>query len=147
MKLSIIIPHCNEYQNLFLTVESLFMQFRRDPDLLSQVEILVVDNRSIDMRATPIAPTPDTHHAVEMPHRTRMTEGLQECWMAKAGVLRVIIYDAEQSHWKARQAGLDSAQGEYVMFCDAHVLHQPGLLQFGIRILDTCQDIGQLHGG
>jgi glycosyltransferase involved in cell wall biosynthesis len=147
MKLSIIIPHCNEYQNLFMTVQNIFIQMQHDPRLKNSVEIIVVDNLSDDIVAQRAGDRPHRHDLVKLPHYTNVVKFLPKQWFAQTGALRVIEYKDDQSLWKSRQAGLDAARGDYILFSDAHVLHEPGTFALAIEDLERFPEIGELHGG
>lgn len=146
MKLSIIIPHCNEYQNLFMTVQNIAMQVESDQWLDGQVEIIVVDNLSEDIEAKPLENRENRFETIQLLHRKNVVEFLPKQWLSQSGMLRIIEYTDDQSLWKTRQAGLDVACGEYILFSDAHVLHAPGAFTYGIETLDQNENIGELHG-
>lgn len=146
-KLSIIIPHCNEYQNLFMTLQNMSIQIERDNKLSNAVEIIVVDNLSEDIEDDLTGRSAHRDRTFKVHHRTNVLEFLPQQWLATTGILRVIDFADDQSIWKTRQAGLDVARGEFIMFSDAHVLHEAGAFPFGIETLERHPQIGELHGG
>jgi glycosyltransferase involved in cell wall biosynthesis len=107
MRLSIIVPAYNEQDYLLACLEHLLAEVRRCPDP-SEVEILVVDNASIDATA----------------EVARRVPGVR------------VIHEPNKGLTKARQAGLEAAAGELIGYVDADTRMPPGWIARVLRTFE-----------
>jgi glycosyltransferase involved in cell wall biosynthesis len=107
MRLSIIVPAYNEQDYLPACLEHLLAEVRRCPDP-SEVEILVVDNASIDATA----------------EVARRVPGVR------------VIHEPNKGLTKARQAGLEAAAGELIGYVDADTRMPPGWIARVLRTFE-----------
>jgi glycosyltransferase involved in cell wall biosynthesis len=107
MRLSIIVPAYNEQDYLPACLEHLLAEVRRCPDP-SEVEILVVDNASIDATA----------------EVARRVPGVR------------VIHEPNKGLTKARQAGLEAAAGELIGYVDADTRMPPGWIAQVLRTFE-----------
>lgn len=118
-KLSIIIPYVNEYPNIAFTVQNLIEETKG-----LDTEIITIANQS----------------------KQSFTQGngtiipdycfwkLQHSPYVGQGILKNIRYDDKLSHWQAKNAGIKIAQGERILFIDAHCIVECGAIK---RMLET----------
>jgi glycosyltransferase involved in cell wall biosynthesis len=118
-RLSIIIPYVNEYPNIAFTVQNLIEETRG-----LDAEIITVANQSKQ--------THDIKGGETIPDYGFWK--LQQSPFVREGVLKNIRFDDKLSHWNAKNAGIKEAQGERVMFIDAHCIVESGAIK---RMLDT----------
>lgn len=98
MKLSVVIPTRNEFTNLKFTVQSLIDTL--DPAMDDDYEIIcgfnLADNKDFEYFA--------------------------KLWWTGAGRVKVLRYDEGPSCWQTRQRCAEKAQGDYIFWCDSHVI-------------------------
>ena len=102
--ISVIIPAKNEAVTLWFTVHAIRMEMERDP--VEPWEIVVVDNVSTDS-----------------------TKAFLEDWAIKPWVRRVEAHADISGPGPVRNVGATAAQGEILVFMDAHVLPSPGFFR------------------
>jgi len=105
-EVSIIIPSRNEFKNLIWTLQGLQLELQ-DVDY----EIIVVLNQCEE----------------------KEQERLLKYWPVSTGRLKVLAYDEKPSCWQARNFGASQARGDYLLFCDSHVLLTPGSLRGALK--------------
>lgn len=119
--ISIIIPAKNEAANLWFTIHAIRIEMERNP--AGSYEIVVVDNGSTDT-----------------------TKAFLEDPAIAQWVRRVETTD-RSGPGPVRNAGAEAAQGDILIFADAHVLFSSGFFQ---RVSSTMRDeiwnrVGSLH--
>ncbi len=97
MKLSVIIPTRNEFTNLKFTVQA----------LLDDLTLTIPDEFEIIIGLN----MPDPAEEIF----------IEKLWWTGAEVLKYIVHD-QPSCWQTRQRCADIAQGDYLFWCDSHVL-------------------------
>jgi glycosyltransferase involved in cell wall biosynthesis len=107
MRLSIIVPAYNEQDYLPACLEHLLAEVRRCPDP-GAVEVLVVDNASIDATA----------------EVARRVPGVR------------VVHEPNKGLTKARQAGLEAASGELIGYIDADTRMPPGWITRVLRTFE-----------
>jgi glycosyltransferase involved in cell wall biosynthesis len=111
-KLSVIIPYVNEYPNIAFTVQNLVEELKG-----IDAEIITVANRSCQMNPKqPDVPDWGFYKLTCSPY-------------VKQGILKNIKYDTKLSHWNAKNAGIDVAEGERLLFLDAHTIIEQGSIR------------------
>lgn len=117
MRLSIVIPAYNEQDYLPGCLEQVLAEVRRcaDPD---EVEVLVVDNASIDATAD-IA---------------RQIPGVR------------VVHEPNKGLTKARQRGLESARGEVIGYVDADTRMPPGWIDRVLRTFERKPQVVCISG-
>lgn len=117
MKVSVVIPLYNERENIGQTIGALDEALR---EAQLDAEIVVVDDGS--------------------------TDGSGEAARGAAGELPLRVLEQPNSgRYAARKAGLEAAQGEYVLFLDSRVRLQPGALGFLAERLGEGEDVWNAH--
>lgn len=107
---TVIVPACNEEENIEQAVLSLLAQD------YSNMEILVVNDRSIDGTAGVLGGLQGKYPHLKIHEITDLPEG----WLGK-------------SHALAQ--GAELASGEYLLFTDADVIMQPTTIRMAIRLM------------
>lgn len=110
--ISVVIPHVNEAENLYFTIERTVYELENSG---LDYEILIVDNGSDSIR---------TIDCIMLEH------------MKKRYRIRLIEYDNTKSPATARLIGLQEAKGDLVCFMDCHVLVQNGYFDKMISLFD-----------
>lgn len=117
MDCSVVITTCNEYPKVCFTVQSVMNELEGYCDY----EILVVDNLSTD----------DTkgHFAGLRQHR-----------------IKYLPYTTKQSHWCAKNHGIENSKGKYVFFLDAHCIIGRDSIRNMIEFLNQKEQVGEKIG-
>jgi glycosyltransferase involved in cell wall biosynthesis len=120
MRLSVIIPVFNEADQCVATLQSVTAAIG-ESNAFSESEIVVVDDGSL--------------------------EDIEGSAVAAAGAVPVRVERLPQNsgRFAARQAGLATAQGDYVLFIDAGVTVEPGSLAFLGERIDGGRDVWNAH--
>ena len=117
MKISVVIPLYNERDNIGRTIGAVDAALR-DAEL--DAEIVVVDDGS--------------------------TDGSGDAARGAASDLPLrVLGQPNSGRYAARKAGLEAAQGEYVLFLDSRVRLQPGALTFLAERLGKGEDVWNAH--
>lgn len=119
--ISVVIPAKNEAVTLWFTIHAVRMEMERDPG--EPWEIIVVDNGSTDN-----------------------TRNFPEDYSIAPWVRRIETTD-RSGPGPVRNAGAEVAQGDILVFADAHVLFSPGFFK---RVSNTirneiAESVGSLH--
>jgi glycosyltransferase involved in cell wall biosynthesis len=117
LKVSVVIPLFNEQDNIGRTIGAVDAALR-EAEL--DAEIVVVDDGS--------------------------TDGSGDAARGAASELPLRVLEQPNSgRYAARKAGLEAAQGEYVLFLDSRVRLQPGALAFLAERLGKGEDVWNAH--
>ena len=105
MKLSVIIPYCNEYPQIIFTVQNIMTELEG-----IDAEVITISNKgNIPFTTKDGTIIPDYGFWK-----------LQNSSYAKTGKLKNIRYDDKQGHWGAKNAGIKLATGKRLLFIDSH---------------------------
>jgi glycosyltransferase involved in cell wall biosynthesis len=130
---SVIIPFCNEGQNVVFTVQSLLEEMNGD----FTSEIILVDNQSdwfIDcsVKNERMANEPDRPYTIRSraffqgPPGSRRDGAIINTWFFRTGRVKYFQYDDKQGHWNAKNYGIEKSSGKYLLFLDAHCVMSKG---------------------
>lgn len=114
MELSIIIPYCKEYPQLWFTIQNLIEELQG-----REFEIIPVSNKSDDSIKT---------------GNVKVWDHLHSSPYVKSGVVKPAKYNKKLSHWNAKNTGIAASSGERLLFIDAHCIVQKNSI---INMLDT----------
>ena len=134
--LSVIIPARNEFPNILHTIYSILHCWEADGFDYHDIEIIVVDNCSLNWHDEKYDPT--------KPGDRGTVTHLMPRGAYHAGIVRV-IYDPVAGNHSARNKGARIARGKYLFFSDAHMAYRPGFFKYGLKSVD--ESGGIVHGG
>lgn len=128
MTLSIVIPARNEMPNLVHSIYSCLHAWEAEGYDWKDIEIIVVDNCSTDIR-----------HA----NKPGVWGTLTYLCGRSALLNRVvrIAYDPIAGNHSARNIGAKMARGKYVFFSDGHMAYRPGCFTELMKTVDECKGI------
>ncbi len=107
MKLSVIIPYCNEYPQIVFTVQNVINELEG-----IDAEIITISNKgNISHTLKDGTVIPDYGFWK-----------LQNSSYVRTGILKNIKYDDKQGHWGAKNAGIKIAKGKRLLFLDSHCI-------------------------
>lgn len=126
---SVIIPFCNENPLIRTTIQSIYNELH---DYCS-FDIVAINNF-----------TPEVEEQ-GFPQDTGYSDLSSLIEDGRAGYLKLLWYKDKLSHWNAKNAGLEVAEGKVIFFCDAHILVHPGSLRLALDVYRQNQIHGSLH--
>jgi glycosyltransferase involved in cell wall biosynthesis len=137
MKVSCIIPTCNEHPQAAFTVQSLYCDLIQTVGLDGapvDFEIIVIDNWSENTPGT-VAP------------RDKGFEYFSSLADGKRPWLKAFEYTDKLSHWNAKNLGVRNSDGDVLFFLDGHCVMSPGSLGKALRYHAMFKDEldGTLH--
>jgi len=97
VKLSVIIPYVNEYPQVNFTVQNIISELEG-----IDAEVIAISNQS--------------------KAEDKALKALSVSPFTKKGILKSIEYNDKLSHWNAKNAGIDIAQGKRLLFIDSHCI-------------------------
>jgi len=103
-KLSIVVPYCREYPQALFTVQNLHEELRGR----ANYEIITIDNF--------------TPNAYGCEGENDKTEAALTATVRGNKWLKSLKYNKKLSHWNAKNHGVAASTGEYLFFCDSHVI-------------------------
>jgi glycosyltransferase involved in cell wall biosynthesis len=129
MEVSVIIPFCNEAQNVVFTTQSIIEEL----DGFCKYEVILIDNMSdwyidcsVKNERMPLdEPRPYTIRSRAFfqgpPGRKNEGRFISTMYFRK-GIVKYIQYDEKQGHWNAKNKGIEVSTGKYLFFLDAHCI-------------------------
>ncbi len=137
-QLSIIIPGCNEFPQIYFTIQSLRMDLEGSG---LDYEIIYIANRDYRLENL-TTPESAAEHVIPQgvgdlwktfsPAQAQAVLQFIASWqrgaegLGKVDNVRRLVYNDTLSHWQAKMAGVRVATAETLLFLDAHVLLTPG---------------------
>jgi len=127
MKFSVCVPHLNDYLALWFTIHSIQLTASENfgPE---DFEIIICDNNSKE------------------PVRTKVEKLFSDRNVWNPYKHRVISHE-RQGVDQARMAAAHEAKGEYLVFCDSHVLFNRDFFKTAINYMSQHSEVGILHCG
>ena len=131
MDVSVIIPFCNEGQNVVFTAQSLIEEL----DGFCKYEIILVDNQSdwhidcsVKNEKMPLMNGQERPYTIRSraffqgPPGSKNDGSTIGTMFFRKGVIKYVQYDDKQGHWNAKNKGIEVSSGQYLLFLDAHCI-------------------------
>ena len=136
-EVSVIIPFCNEGQNIVFTAQSV----NEELDGFCKYEIILIDNQSdwhidcsVKNERMPLMngkerPYPIRSRAFfQAPPGSKRDGSIISTMFFRKGIMKYLQYDVKQGHWNAKNHGIRNSKGKYLFFLDAHcIMNRDGL--------------------
>ena len=138
MKLSVIVPFCNEYPQVMFTLQNIAQELRDRVDF----EIIAVDNYCGEEATTAMG------HTIKQDEKPDKSTAAISCTAGRHNPwLKYVKYNEKLSHWNAKRVGVEHAEGEVFWFTDAHVMvSRDGLYDMFRYYVDNYDKInGTIH--
>lgn len=129
MKLSIVIPFCNEYPQVAFTVQAVLEELK---PANFDYEVVVVDNYCNEVGEQKLRDElcPFCMHPFEVLRtQDRGGEFLSDKVQWHPHTLKYVKYDQKLSHWNAKNVGVQNSSGDILLFLDAHVVPSQGSIR------------------
>lgn len=129
MRLSVIIPFCNEYPQVAFTVQSVLEELKTAD---FAYEVVVIDNYCQEVSNQKLRDElcPFCMHPFEVFRSPdKGGEFLSDKVKFHPSTLKYVKYDQKLSHWNAKNAGVKNASGDVLLFLDAHVIPSQGSIR------------------
>lgn len=129
IKLSVIVPFCNEYPQVLFTIQSIAQELRDRVDF----EIIAINNYCQEVK--------DQKREEDKGYEALLASQRGNPW------LKVLKYDEKLSHWQAKNLGVRESTGKFLWFCDAHcIVSRDSLFNMFLYYRDHYRDLnGTLH--
>jgi len=123
VKLSVIIPFCNEYPQVIFSIRAIAEELIGRVDF----EVIAVDNYCTELhnqkKTVKVRRDGEELEDVESKqYPDRGGEVIEGSQRACSPWLKYVRYNKKLSHWNAKNVGLRVATGEFFYFVDAHVV-------------------------
>ena len=156
MECSVIIPFCNEGQNVVFTIQSLIEELQG----FCKFEIIVVDNQSdwyIDCKVKnermPLMNGNERPYSIRSraffqgPPGSKRDGSIINTMFFRKGIVKYVQYDEKQGHWNAKNKGIEVSKGKYLLFLDAHcIMNRDGVRHMIEFLRDPPEEkIGGVH--
>jgi len=139
MKLSIIVPFCNEYPQIIFTLQAIAQVLLGRVDF----EIIAIDNfcKEVEEMAKKDRNQPSIYE------RDKGGDVVKGSQRASGGWLKYLHYDKKLSHWQAKNMGVRESTGDILMFIDGHCIPSRDSLYYMFKWYCNNQDKinGSLH--
>jgi len=130
IEVSVIIPFCNEGPNVVFTTQAIIEEL----DGFCKYEVILIDNMSHDyiMHKTGDREYPVRSRAYffSPKKQTRIST-----MFFRKGLVKYFQYDEAQSHWRAKNYGIQNNTGKYLFFLDAHCIMRRDSLRKMVQFL------------
>ena len=137
MECSVIIPFCNEGQNVVFTIQSVIEEL----DGFCKYEIIAIDNQSdwyidcsVKNEHMPLMNGNERPYKIrsraffEGPPGSKRAGNKIGTHFFRKGIVKYIQYDEKQGHWNAKNKGIEVSTGKFVLFLDAHcIMNRDGI--------------------
>jgi len=147
MKLSVIIPYCNEYPQVLFTVQNIANELHSQDKF--DWEIVTIDNYCDQVAEQPIRKV----NCDQCGHEYCITRTEDKGGRKLGSYSRIhpwliaTEYREKLSHWQAKNHGVNSSTGDLLLFVDAHCSIYPGIIQKMVEIYEEYEQAinGSLH--
>jgi len=172
-EVSIVIPFCNEGQNVVFTIQSIIEEL----DGFCKYEILAIDNQSdwyincsvknehmplMDERPSVQYECTQCKHVEKDKNRpytirsraffqgppgSKRDGAIINTHFFRKGIVKYLQYDDKQGHWNAKNYGIEKSRGKFLYFVDAHCIMKRDSLRKMVEFLrDPPEEkIGGVH--
>lgn len=128
-RVSVVIPFCNEHPQVAFTLQSILLELRG----FCTFDVILANNYTEEVEKQGFPEDSGHSYFDSLISDGRVTE------------VKLIRYDDKLSHWNAKNAALEVAEGELIFFCDAHIMLTPGSLRNMIQCYSDNEINGSLH--